>query len=49
MRRVDSPAYADQDWQSLAKDYGSLPEEGKEEPTREEPTREEPAAGQDTN
>ena len=54
MRRVDSPAYADQDWQSLAQDFGSLPEEGKEEPASEAPiseapSSEEPAADQNAN
>ncbi len=54
MRRVDSPAYADQDWQSLAQDYGALPEEGKEEPPSEEPSTAEPpsempAVGPDSN
>ncbi len=39
IRRVDSPAYADMDWQSLAGDFGANPEE--EEPTAEEPAAEE--------
>jgi small subunit ribosomal protein S1 len=55
VRRVDSAQYADQDWQSLAQDFGSLPDEGKEETASEEPAgenkvvNEEPAAEEQNN
>jgi small subunit ribosomal protein S1 len=37
LRRVDSPAYADQDWQTLADDLGGTKEPSPEEETKETP------------
>ena len=50
MRRVDSPAYADMDWQSLAGDFGpAATTEGGEGSAGEEPASNEAAAGQSEN
>jgi len=41
IRRVDSAQYADQDWESLAQDFNSMPEEDKGPASSEAPVEEE--------